>query len=34
MHFQDVLASAAANVNKLGTKTIFTTVFMEHDREA
>jgi len=31
--FQDVLASAAANTNKLQTKSIFTTAFVEHDRE-
>lgn len=34
MDFQDVLDCAAANINKLGTKTIFSTAFMEHDREA
>lgn len=33
MHSQDVLASAAANTNKLRTKIIFTTALMEHDRE-
>lgn len=31
MHFQDVLASAATNTNKLGTKSI--TAFMEYARQ-